>query len=321
MVSDLLVDSLESTGFPLTMTFTPDNRIFLSERIGRLWEIRGGSYELVNHFPVVPLLGHHETGLLGIAADPDFTQNGYIYCYYTAGTGEKSLQNRVVRVRVDDLVEEVLLDRIPAGLIHNGGVIAFGPDKTLYIGVGVSNEVKEHAQDPSRMDGKILRINRDGSIPDDNPIAGSPVFSRGWRNVFGISFHPQTGTGYVCDVGPDRYDEINILHKGANYGWPDEVGPTDNTETISPLVSYEQVITPTQCVVVDNYLYFGSYNEGTVHRLTLTGERYDQVAEDKIVYSGTPFGVVGVFCSPDRQFYVTTPQSVLNITEDVNKHL
>lgn len=318
MAESLLADSLESTGFPLAMAFSGDGRVFLSERVGRLWEIKDEVYRLLYQFPVVPLLGHNEAGLLGIAVDPDFAENDYIYCYYTTGEDEKTMKNRVVRIKTNTPVEEILLDNIPAGMIHDGGVLAFGPDKTLHIGVGVSDEVKEYAQDTSLLDGKILRINRDGSIPDDNPMPGSPVYTWGHRNIFGLAFNPASGTGYICDVGPDRQDEINLLIKGTNYGWPAEVGPTENKKTVNPLISYEHVITPTQCVAVDNYLYFGSYNEGTVHRLTLEGDRYDQLVEDTVVYQGTPFGVIGVFYSPEGQFYVTTPQLVINITEKMN---
>lgn len=314
MANSLLAESLESTGFPLALAFADDGRAYLSERVGRLWEINDDSYRLIHNFSVVPILGHHETGLLGVALDPDFAENDYIYCYYTAGEDAQSMKNRVVRLKVNEPQEEVLLDNIPAGLIHDGGVLAFASDKTLYIGVGVSDDVKENAQDTARLDGKILRVNRDGSIPDDNPTAGSPVYSWGHRNIFGLTFHPETGTGYICDVGPDNQDEINILHKGANYGWPAEMGPTENQKTVDPAISYEHVITPTQCVAVDNYLYFGSYNEGTVHRLTLSGDHYDQVVEDEVVYQGTPFGVIGVFCGPDKQLYITTPQLIINVT-------
>lgn len=314
---DLLASSLEATGFPLCLAFAPYGKVFLSERSGRLWEINGESYRFIYQFPVVPLLGHHETGLLGIAVDPDFANEDYVYCYYTAGHHAGDMKNRVVRLRASSPKEEVLLDNIPAGLIHDGGVMAFGPDKTLYIGVGVADEVKENARDTARLDGKILRINRDGSIPKDNPIVDSPVFTFGHRNIFGLAFHPQTGTGYICDVGPDKQDEINILHKGANYGWPAVMGPGGSDKTVDPAISYEHVITPTQCVAVDNYLYFGGFNDGTVHRLKLEGEKLDQVTEDKVVYQGTPFGVVGVFCSPDKQFYVATPQLVINITKSM----
>lgn len=298
----------------MAMAFAQDGRVFVSERTGRLWQIQNDTYKLVHQFATAPVLGHHETGLIGIALDPDFAQNDYIYCYYTIGSDAKSMKNRVVRLKTSAPSEEVLLDDIPAGMIHDGGVVAFAPDKTLYIGVGVDDEVQEHAQDTNRLDGKVLRINRDGSIPDDNPIKGSPVFSWGHRNIFGIAFHPQTGTGFVCDVGPDKYDEINVLIKGANYGWPGEMGPSKNLRVVDPIKSYEHVITPTQCTVVDNCLYFGGYNDGLVRRLTLTGERLDTVEKEEVVYQGTPFGIVGVFCGPDKQFFVTTPQSIINIT-------
>jgi Glucose/sorbosone dehydrogenases len=142
-MTNLLASGLESVGFPLAMAFAPDGRVFLSERVGRLWEINGDSYRVVHHFSTVPLLIHNETGLLGIAIDPDFPDPDYIYCYYTIGTSMSDMKNRVVRLKVSGPIEEVLLDNIPAGPIHCGGILAFGPDKTLYIGVGVDDKVKE----------------------------------------------------------------------------------------------------------------------------------------------------------------------------------
>jgi glucose/arabinose dehydrogenase len=156
-----------------------------------------------------------------------------------------------------------------------------------------------------------LRINRDGTIPADNPFPQSPVYSYGHRNVFGIAFHPTTGKAYVSDVGPDRDDEINIIDRGANYGWPLVTGVTRDARFHNPIRAYTPTITPTQNVFVDGHLYFGSYNEGTVHKLTLSGKNYDRVVKDEIVYKGTPRGVVGVFYGPDQEFYVTTPTSII----------
>jgi aldose sugar dehydrogenase len=314
-VSPVLPETLEDFGFPITLAFANDGRVYLTERIaGRLWRIDHEAQRVIRTFPVVPLLGHNETGLLGLALDPEFDTNGYIYCYYTAGESEKDFKNRVVRVTEDGGEEAVILDNIPAGLIHNGGILAFAPDKTLFIGVGVSNETKEQAQAIESLAGKVLRIHRDGTIPADNPFPQSPVYSYGHRNIFGIAFHPITGNAYVSDVGPDRDDEINILEKGANYGWPEVTGMTTDTRFHNPIQTYTPTITPTQNVFVNGALYFGSYNEGSVHRLTLSGPNYDQVAKDEIVYKGTPYGVVGVFYGPDQRFYVTTPHTITRFT-------
>lgn len=311
MNTPILPESIEDFGFPITLAFSRDGKAFMSERItGRLWQIDHEQYRLVKAFSIVPLVGHHETGLLGIALDPDFEQNRYIYCFYTTGTSDKDFKNRVVRLKEDGTGEQILLDNIPAGWIHDGGILAFGPDKTLYVGTGVPNEIAEKAQDTSWLGGKILRINRDGSIPQDNPFPNSPVYSYGHRNIFGLAFHPRTGNLYACDVGPEKDDEINLIEKGGNYGWPDVMGFSDDKEFINPIKSYTPVITPVQGVFVGDDFYFGSYNEGTVHKLTLKGEKYDQVEKDEVVYKGMPFSIIGVFYGPDEAFYVTAANQV-----------
>ena len=312
----VLPPSLEDFGFPLCLVFSKQGEAYLSERItGRLWQIDHEKYRLIKTFSIVPLVGHHETGLLGIALDPDFEKKRYIYCYFTAGTSQKDFKNRVVRVK-DDGKEEILLDNIPAGMIHNGGIIAFAPDKTLYIGVGVQDEIKEKAQDTKWLGGKVLRINRDGSIPKDNPFSNSPVYSYGHRNIFGLAFHPKTGKLYISDVGPEKNDEINIIEKGSNYGWPDVMGMSENKRFINPIQTYDPTITPTQNVFVGNDLYFASFNEGSVHKLTFSGKNYDQVEKDEVVYKGKPWGANGVFYGPDEQFYVTTQDKIIRFTPE-----
>lgn len=307
----------EAFGYPITLVFSQDGRAFFSERIsGNLWEVKGEEFRLVKKFPVVDITGHHETGLLGIALDPDFSQNHFIYCYYTTGPNLKKFFNRVVRLKADETDEEVLLDNLPAGWIHNGGILAFGPDKTLFIGTGVNNEEKEKAQNLKFLGGKVLRINSDGTIPKDNPFPNSPVYSCGHRNVFGLAFHPQTGKLYISDVGPDANDEINIIEPGGNYGWPEVMGKSDNPRYVNPIHTFTPVITPTQSVFVGHDLFLGSYNQGSVHKLALGGKNFNQVLKDEIVYRGKPFGVIGVFYSPDDKFYLTRPEGIQQISFD-----
>ncbi len=315
----LLPSVIEDFGFPITIAFSKDGRVYLSERItGRLWQINNENYRLIAIFPIVPLIAHHETGLIGIALDPDFEENGYIYCYYTYGNNERDMKNKVVKIKESGQGEETILDNIPAGLIHNGGIMAFAPDKTLYIGVGVGNEEMAKSQEIEYLGGKVLRINRDGSIPSDNPFPASPVYSYGHRNVFGLAFHPKTGALYICDVGPDHDDEINIIRKGGNYGWPKVMGFSENKEFINPIKTYTPVITPTQSVFVGNDLYFGSYIDGSVHKLSLTGENFDQVIKDEIVYQAPPYGVVGVFYGSDKNYYLTIPSFILQFNPNTH---
>jgi glucose/arabinose dehydrogenase len=311
-VKQALPGFIDVAGGPITLAFASDGSVFFSERItGNLWQYNQGEYRLVKHFSIVPITGHHETGLLGIALDPKFAANGFIYCFYTYGLSETNMHNKVVRIKANNPAETIIIDNLPAGRIHNGGVIAFGPNNNLYIGVGVQNEIMNKSQDLTHLGGKILRIKADGSIPKDNPFPNSPVYSYGHRNIFGLAFHPKTGKLYISEDGPEKNDEINIIEQGGNYGWPSVTGRVDAAEFVDPIISYTPTITPTQNVFVEGHLYFGSYNEGSVHKLTLGGTNYDRVLKDEIVYQGKSFGVIGVFYGPDKQFYVTTPNKIL----------
>lgn len=312
MEDHIFPDIFECPGFPITLAFTPERGCYFSERIsGNLWFVKEGKLKLVKRFPIVPITGHHESGLLGIALDPDFGKNDLIYCYYTFGKSEDNYWNRVVRIDGSGRNEEILLDNIPAGRIHNGGILAFAPDKTLYIGVGVKNEVMGKSQDKEYLGGKVLRIKSDGTIPADNPFPGSPVYSYGHRNVFGLAFHPESGELFISDVGPDANDEVNIIEKGGNYGWPLAAGFTGDPRFINPVIAYTPTITPTQNLFIGNQLYFGSYNEGTVHRLTIDESGRRSVIKEEIVYRGKTFGVTGVFHGTDGQFYATTPDKII----------
>ena len=313
-------DSIDVQGGPITLVFTDNGRVFFSERVsGNIWEIIAAeNYKLIKHFDIVKTTGHYEGGLLGIAVQDDFNKTGYIYAYYTEGPDIDHSKNKVVRFNIDDGKEEVLISGIPAGRIHNGGIIAFGPDKKLYIGVGVQDEIKDKSQDKNFLGGKILCINPDGSIPEDNPFPGSPVYSYGHRNIFGLAFHPKTGKLYACDVGPNTDDEINIIEPGGNYGWPIVAGYSDNLNFINPIVTYTPTMTPTQSFFLNDNLYFGSYNYGVIHKLSFTDDG-SKVTADKIVYRGKPFGIAGTFISPENEFFIATTDRIRKIKlTDIN---
>lgn len=306
-------DSIDVQGGPITLVFSKSGRAFFSERVtGNIWEvIAKEDYRIIKHLDVVNATGHHEAGVLGIVLDPDFDKNGYIYAYFTEGKDIDHANNKVVRFSVNDNKELTLISGLYGGRIHNGGIIAFGPDGKLYIGVGIANTIKEKSQDKDYLGGKVLRINADGSIPDDNPFAGSPVFSFGHRNIFGLAFHSNNKL-YICDVGPDSDDEINIIQPGGNYGWPIVVGYMNDSRFINPITTYTPPITPTQSVFYDGDLYFGSYNEGNIHKLSFSPDG-TKVVSDEIVYQGKPFGITGVFVSPDKEFFITTTSRIIKI--------
>lgn len=295
------------------MVFSESGRAFFSERItGNIWEISDDKLVLFRHLPVVNVTGHHETGVIGIELDPNFSKNGFMYAYYTHGNTIEDAVNMVVRFREKNDKIDVLIDNIPAGMIHNSGIIKVGPDGKLYISVGVGNDVKDKAQDLDYLGGKILRINLDGSIPRDNPFKNSPVYSFGHRNMFGMSFHPHTGKLYLCEEGPETDDEINIIEPGGNYGWPVVAGYAyGKGDYIDPIHTYTPVITPTQSVFIDDTLYFGGYNDGLVHRLTLNEDGL--LKSERTVFKGEPYGIIGVFHSPKDEFFIATTNMIKKV--------
>jgi glucose/arabinose dehydrogenase len=192
-----------------------DGRIVVTERdTGRLLEVdeQGGTGEL-RTFDVD---ARSEGGLLGLAVHPE--DPSVLYAYYTSAA-----DNRVVRFGVDDdAAEEPVVTGIPKARIHNGGRIAFGPDGMLYVATGDAGD-PSLSPDPSSLAGKILRVTPDGAVPEDNPDAGSPVYSRGHRNVQGLAWDTQ-GALWASELGPDVDDEINRIEPGADHGWPEVTG-------------------------------------------------------------------------------------------------
>lgn len=205
----------ENLHAPWSIDFGPEGDIFFTERLGRVRWIEDGN---LHEDPVLTLPNAaDEGGTLGIALDPNFATNRYIYVYYTATDDT----NQVSRFRFngEELVEETpIIEDIPGSAIHNGGRLAFGPEGDLYITTGDADQ-PENAQDEDSLAGKILRVEADGKIPPDNPSADSPVYSRGHRNIQGLGWN-QDGELYVTEHGPQAHDEINQIEAGANYGWP-----------------------------------------------------------------------------------------------------
>ncbi|TXD38238.1 PQQ-dependent sugar dehydrogenase [Lujinxingia vulgaris] len=212
---------------PWDLTVTPDDRVFLTERdSGRVGEYVDGRTRRLRQFPVA---NAGEGGLLGIAHSPRFAQDNLLYVYYT--TEE---DNRIVRFNPDNRAEpELIFEGIPQSRIHNGGRIDFGPDGMLYVGTGDAAR-PDLAQDPDSLAGKILRMTPDGEIPDDNPTAGSFVYSMGHRNVQGLAWDSQ-GRLFATEFGPNENDEVNRIIPGQNYGWPEVTGQSNQEAFTDPI--------------------------------------------------------------------------------------
>ncbi len=231
---------------PTVMAFSPDGRIFVAQQGGQLRVIKNGAL-LATPFVSLSVSSSGERGLLGIAFDPAFSTNNFIYLYYTSPTGpvnkiSRFTANGDVAVASSE-VTILTLDALSSATNHNGGTMQFGPDGKLYIGVG-ENANGAHAQNLDTYHGKILRINPDGSVPPGNPFTGGTaqrqrVWAYGLRNPYTITFQPGTGRLFVNDVGQNAWEEINDATTGGlNFGWPGAEGSSTNPAYTNPIYFY-----------------------------------------------------------------------------------
>jgi glucose/arabinose dehydrogenase len=223
--------------------FAPDGRIFLTERGGRVRTVLDGRLD-PEPWITLDVIEVAESGLLGLALDRNFALNGYVYVAYTYATPDGGMQNRLVRLREDPatgrgMFDAVLLDDVRGGRVHDGGRVKFGPDGKLYWTMGETGS-PDLAQDLDSWNGKILRLNPDGTIPEDNPFPGSPIYSYGHRNPQGLAWQPGTGRLYATEHGPSGQqsccDEVNYVQPGMNYGWPRVFGDQTAPGTAPPII-------------------------------------------------------------------------------------
>lgn len=297
---------------PWSLAFAPDGRLFFTERGGRLRVIEGGQVRELS-IAALRVQESGESGLMGLALDPQFPAEPYLYLMYTGG---QSRANRIVRLRLtgDTLQEErALLDGLPSGTIHDGGRVKFGPDGKLYATLGDTSDSKA-PQNPAALAGKIFRLERDGAIPADNPIPGSPVYSLGHRNPQGLAWQPGTGRLYETEHGPTGNDEVNLIEAGANYGWPDVQGPNHPAPFRSPLAVYTPSVAPAGATFYDaaaipqwrGSFFFGALRGVHLHRLTFDASDPRRVLADERLYEGEYGRLRDVVQGPDGALYVTT---------------
>ncbi len=241
---------IENLDIPWSLIFLPDGRALVSERPGRIRLIKDGK---IMREPYAAVEAHHsgEGGLMGLAVHYAFPQKPFIYAMHTYKK-DGALYNRIIRLKDNGdkgIFDRVIIDKIPAGRFHNGGRIAFGPDGMLYITAGETFNA-DLAQDLNSLGGKILRITPDGDIPQDNPFKDSQIYSYGHRNPQGLAWDPDTGDLFESEHGPSgeyllsANDEINIIRKGGNYGWPDAVGAPGMKPYIDPFIVWKQTTPP-----------------------------------------------------------------------------
>ncbi|MGI8624672.1 MAG: PQQ-dependent sugar dehydrogenase [Solirubrobacteraceae bacterium] len=225
----------------------------------------GGSKRTVMRVPGVDT-NAGEGGLLGLAVSPHYKRDKLVYAYFTAAK-----DNRIVRFKLGHRPKPILTG-LRRGFIHNGGRLAFGPDGKLYAGVGETGETGL-AQDRSSLNGKILRMNPDGSVPQGNPFKGSLVWSYGHRNVQGLAFDAQ-GRLWATEFGQNRFDEVNLIRPGRNYGWPNVEGRGDTAggRYTNPKVTWRTSdASPSGAAISHGRLYVAVLQGHGLYRIPLSG--------------------------------------------------
>lgn len=241
----------ENLWVPWSIVFTDSNRILVTERNGKLRVIKNGKLQKDQLYKFDEVASNGEGGLMGMTLDPDYSNNKYIYISYTYLI-EGEISVKIVRYKDEGNTvteEKTLLDNIRGASFHDGCRLKFGPDKKLYITTGDAGK-KEYAQDINKLNGKILRINSDGSVPKDNPFPNNPVWCYGNRNPQGIAWYPGTDVMYETEHGPSGFDgpgggdEVNIIKKGKNYGWPVIHHKMNKEGMIEPVLEFTPAVAP-----------------------------------------------------------------------------
>ncbi len=294
----------EDLSIPWDIAFLPSGDLLVTERPGTLIRIS----EDRTAYPIEGVRHVGEGGLLGIALHPDFEKNGWLYLYLTTQTDD-GLMNRVERYRLegDALTEKTeILGAIPGGQYHDGGRMDFGPDGFLYITTGDATK-SNLAQDTASLAGKILRIHDDGSIPFDNPF-GNAVYSYGHRNPQGLTWDA-AGKLWSTEHGRSGvlsgYDELNLIEKGKNYGWPEIEGGETREGMETPILHSGSSDTwaPSSAVFHDGSIFFGGLRGEALYEAILKGDS----APTFLTHLKNVFGRIRtVRVGPDGALYLTT---------------
>ncbi|GAB2614093.1 PQQ-dependent sugar dehydrogenase [Streptomyces capparidis] len=271
---------------PWGLAFLPGGDALVASRdTGEVVRVsEGGRKRTVGTVPGVRTADGGEGGLLGLAVAPTFEQDRYVYAYYTA-----ERDNRIVRMKLEgDRLGRpaTVLAGIPSGTNHIGGRIAFGPDGMLYAGTGERYDA-DLAQDRSSLGGKILRMRPDGEPAPGNPFPGSVVYSLGHRNVQGLAWDDQ-GRLWASEFGQNRWDELNLIRPGGNYGWPEVEGKADGSadrdEYVDPVAQWStEEASPSGIAYADGAVWLAGLRGRRLWMVPVDGER---AGKPKALFTG-----------------------------------
>jgi glucose/arabinose dehydrogenase len=250
---------------PWGLAFLPDGRALVTERDSTRLLTVDAEGEVAEVQRITGAEPGGEGGLMGVAVSPTYAEDRWVYLYYTTAS-----DNRIARLRLGERPEPILTG-IPRAGNHNGGRIAFGPDGMLYAGTGDAGE-RDTAQDRESLGGKILRLTPTGQPAPGNPFADSPVYSYGHRNVQGLAWD-RSGQLYATEFGQNRYDELNRIEAGANYGWPEVEGPGGRGRFTEPVATWAtDDASPSGLAIADERAYLACLRGRKVYQISLRGD-------------------------------------------------
>ncbi|HXG85794.1 MAG TPA: PQQ-dependent sugar dehydrogenase, partial [Pyrinomonadaceae bacterium] len=312
-----------------SIVFAPDGRMFFTERPGRVRLMENGKLRDKPFFTVPDIEPSGESGLMGMTLHPNFAANHFVYLAYAYQDSEKNQAVRVARYREtgETLVEpKTIIENVPASRYHSGTRLKFGADGKLYITTGDATKQKR-AQDLASINGKTLRLNDDGAIPDDNPFinqkgARPEIWTYGHRNAQGMDFQPESGLMFQTEHGPSIIDgvslfkrtggdEVNIVERGKNYGWARISHDMKKNGMETPIIQYSPALAPASGMFYRGDLFpelkgnflFGALKGESIVRLVLDKRR---IAAQEKLFLKTYGRIREISEAPDGSIYFST---------------
>ena len=299
----------EGLNVPWELVFLPDGSMLVTERLGQITKILPDGTK-TTIFTLDEVTERGEGGLLGMVLHPDFSTNRFLYIYLTSLNDAGDLTNKVLRYSLNEgdtlSNRTVILDGISGAANHDGGRIRFGPDGYLYITTGDA-QTENIAQDTDSLNGKVLRVADDGSVPEDNPF-DNEVYSYGHRNPQGLAWD-KAGRLWATEHGPSGvesgYDEVNLIQPGNNYGWPTVRGSQELEGLTPPVIQSGASDTwaPSGLAYLDGSLYFAGLRGSALYKATLDGAG---ISDLNVHFKGEYGRIRAVVVGPDGYLYITT---------------
>lgn len=315
-----------TSGDALTVTSLPDGSLLVAQTSGLVDHLAAEGTGFGSPMLWADLGESGKNELAGFAVDPDFLSSGYVYATLRSVVDGKTTL-RLTRWRAAEglvLLNRILVDDLPSGVERAGGVLRFGPDGKLWLGLG-DGGVPATDVGPEHLRGVLLRFNPDGSIPDDNPTAGSPVYAWGLREPSGLAWQPETDRMYVLDRGPaiprGTMDEVNVVEKGGNYGWPKHLGRETVKGVIKPVLycTSGHSWIPGGAAFASSgpwkgSLLFAGTGEGILYRISLDTKSATKIQFYEELINGDLGPLVDVTEAPDGQLYLLSRDKLYRLT-------